>query len=447
MIKLTIPEFVVALFNLDPTQCRLTITGRIANLHGFACQVQSLLFDHVQYTHFSYRTTTARLCTETSDSLTDNISASSASFSIETLIDTLKNINPKPSNILASIFGKDAAWSWLWPATVFVIGAILFYLFNWFSPSFSSLTDYCLAMVSTAILFTILGTRPLRFLFDLPLFRRRFRTSLNMLVARAEIFDKVKALPSEEKELGVIPTIMKLIDEDDGKTANYVIAQLLEELKESKVKLEKATADNESLTDTKKELEGKVTGLEKDKDTLNKEKDALLVENATERQIRATVEGQFLDAHTQLEKKTKELSDEMESHSKEVKRLESEIEKVALEATESEFANMAKVLKAVLIYCEQARGVNQNELLTYFLAVQASGKPGRDGKISKKSKGGEKPKELFDTKLGKSTVERVFSKANKIFIDSNLNEEWFSEPNLIKAMIDEHHPAPKIGVS
>ena len=87
----------------------------------------------------------------------------------------------------------------------------------------------------------------------------------------------------------------------------------------------------------------------------------------------------------------------MESHSKEVKRLESESEKVALEATESEFANMAKVLKAVLIYCEQARGVNQNELLTYFLAVQACGIAGRDGKISKKSKVGEKPIELFDT--------------------------------------------------
>lgn len=60
-IYLTIPEFIVALFGLDPSQCRLTNSGRIANLHGFAYQVQSLLFEQVKIKHVSYRTETAKL--------------------------------------------------------------------------------------------------------------------------------------------------------------------------------------------------------------------------------------------------------------------------------------------------------------------------------------------------------------------------------------------------
>lgn len=85
-LKLTIPEFVVALFGLNLNQCKLTITGRIANIQGPAYQVQSLLCDKVK---FRYLSRTATLGTET----TSGFSLATARFSIDTLIGELAKLD------------------------------------------------------------------------------------------------------------------------------------------------------------------------------------------------------------------------------------------------------------------------------------------------------------------------------------------------------------------
>lgn len=85
-LKVTIPEFVVALFGLNPNQCKLTITGRIANIQGLAYQVQSQLCDKVK---FRYLSRTATLGTET----TSGFSLATARFSIDTLIGELAKLD------------------------------------------------------------------------------------------------------------------------------------------------------------------------------------------------------------------------------------------------------------------------------------------------------------------------------------------------------------------
>ncbi len=252
------------------------------------------------------------------------------------------------------------------------------------------------------------------------------RTSLNMSVARAAIFDKVKALPPKEKELGVIPNIMKLIDEDDGETANYAIAQLLKNREELEANLEKATQEKKDLEAKQEKLNNKITELQLDNDNLHKEIDIQKAESKHQMQSRATAEAQLSETRKDLENTKNELTEEKKLHADKVQELNAEISRVTLKATDNDYVKMAKVLTAVLIYCEQARAVNQNELIDFFLEVHKWGK--------------ENAKTRYDTKLRQSTVERVFSEARKISKKNGLNQNWFSEPNIIKVMIDRHHP-------
>ena len=89
-IRLTLAEFIVALFGLDPSKCLLTNIGLIANIYGFAYQLQSHLFEQVKIQRFSYRSNTAKLRNETYISWTGSVSATTAQFELDTLIDALK---------------------------------------------------------------------------------------------------------------------------------------------------------------------------------------------------------------------------------------------------------------------------------------------------------------------------------------------------------------------
>lgn len=125
-IKLSVPEFVVALFGLNPNQCRLTITGRIANVHGLAYQVQSLLCDQLKFQSRSYRAGTVSLGGETLDNFNERPSLATARFSINTLIDELAKVQITHTGGVAALFGKDEAWSWRLPIMVFITAAIFF---------------------------------------------------------------------------------------------------------------------------------------------------------------------------------------------------------------------------------------------------------------------------------------------------------------------------------
>lgn len=124
IIKLLISEIVIALFGLNSNQCQLTFTGRIANVQGLAYQVQSLLCDKIKIRYRSYRSRTATLGTETSESTHTCTSPTTARFSIDTLIGELANFDLTPTNGVAALFGKDEAWFWRFLIMVFVGAAI-----------------------------------------------------------------------------------------------------------------------------------------------------------------------------------------------------------------------------------------------------------------------------------------------------------------------------------
>lgn len=234
-IYLTIPEFIVALFKLDPTQCRLTNSGRIANLHGFAYQIQSLLFERVKVSHMSYRAGTAKLGEESYRSWHGKVSSATARFEINTFIEALTQIEIKHPNQLAAAFGKDEAWSWRWPLSVFLSGVGIFNAIVAYNAPFSNGITYrqfisswlgIAGMVLLGLIFLFLLAIPLRLiLLDSSFLQRLFQTSYDKLVVRAEIFNRIKRLSNETLQRGSLPDIVKLIDEDYEESSDHAIAK------------------------------------------------------------------------------------------------------------------------------------------------------------------------------------------------------------------------------
>ena len=225
-IKSTVPEFVVALFGLNPNQCQLTFSGRIANVYGLEYQVQSLLCDRIKIKYRSYKSRTATLGTETHECT----SPTTARFSIDTLIGELANFDPSTTNGVVAFFRKNEAL----PIKIFYMAAIFFSTLILLSLpkgsifSYSTQEIFCsvagvifLSLLSCMLLTKILG----HYLFEIPFPGRKFETSIEMSVLRAEIIQKLKALPPEKQKLGIIPLILKFIDGNKSQAPGHTIAE------------------------------------------------------------------------------------------------------------------------------------------------------------------------------------------------------------------------------
>ena len=421
-IYLTIPEFIVALFGLDPSQCRLTNSGRIANLHGFAYQVQSLLFEQVKIKHVSYRTETAKLGKGSYQSWHGKVSSTTARFELNTLIEALAQITIKQPNQLAAAFGKDRAWSWRWPLWVFILGGIIFNALVAYNTPLSNGMTYwqvmktlpaIVAMVFFSLLFLFLCAIPLRqFWFDSSFLRRQFQTSLNMAVIRAEIFKRIKDLSKEAPPRGLLPDLIKLIDEASKETFDYTVEQLLNKLQNTELTLQTTTTQNQQLLKNQSEAKDLIASLRFENNNLQKEVQDNQNKLRSEERNHDKTKAELTQAKANIE----ELHQQIDNKENEISRLKIELTENSKNFSESEFVKQAKVLTGVLAYADAAASITQAEFVRAFQSVHDQRKKGP---------------EHFDTKLQETTVQRVFANANAIAKKAGIKKEWFSERSVI----------------
>lgn len=413
LIKLSISEFVVALFGLNPNQCKLTFTGRIANAQGLAYQVQSLLCDKIKIRYRSYRSRTATLGTETSESTHTCTSPTTARFSIDTLIGELANFDLSPTNGVAALFGKDEAWSWRLPIMVFITAAIFFStLIVWnlskapiYNPK--EFFGFVVGVIFLSLLCCLFFPKILRRILDIPLPGRKFETSIEMSVLRAEIIHKIKALPPEMQKLGVTPLILKFIDDNKSQAPGHTIAELREELDHLRQGFSEEKKKNSSLLARQKELQSQNDELKTKDEALEAEKKALSAEIKATKQSSAMLENLYRKALS-------ELGEEKKAHASDVRKFKEEKAQLSAVPTRSDFENMGIVLGMFLAFAKEVLGINQATLVDYIQRVHMW--------YEKK----------FDTRLQACTVERIFAIANKL-----LRSRFKGNPCVVPELINE----------
>lgn len=401
-VKLLISEFVVALFGLNPNQCQLTFTGRIANVQGLAYQVQSLLCDKIKNRYRSYRSRTATLGTETSESTHTCTSPTTVRFSIDTLIGELANFELSPTNGVAALFGKDEAWSWRLPIMVFITAAIFFStLIVWNlskAPIYNPKEFLCfvVGVIFLSLLSCMLLPKILHRILDIPFPCRKFETSIEMSVLRAEIIHKLRALPPEMQKLGVIPLILKFINDEENQVSWHTITELREERKKIA-----------SLLARQKELQNQIEDIKIKNEALVAEKKALLAELKVKKQSCEISENQH-------RKVLSELEEEKKAHASDVRKFKEEKAQLSAVPTRSDFENMGIVLGMFLAFAKEVLGINQATLVDYIQRVHMW--------YEKK----------FDTRLQACTVERIFAIANKL-----LRSRFKGNPCVVPELINE----------
>lgn len=99
-------------------------------------------------------------------------------------------------------------------------------------PIFSEKEFLCFSVgvIFLSLLSCMLLSRILRFLLDIPFPGREFETSIEMSVLRAEIICKLRALPPETQNLGIVPLILKFINNDESQASGHTTDELREEL-------------------------------------------------------------------------------------------------------------------------------------------------------------------------------------------------------------------------
>lgn len=415
-IKLSVPEFVVALFGLNPNQCRLTITGRIANVHGLAYQVQSLLCDQLKFQSRSYRAGTVSLGGETLDNFNERPSLATARFSINTLIDELAKVQITHTGGVAALFGKDEAWSWRLPRMVFITAAIFFStLIVWNlskAPIYNPKEFFCfvVGVIFLSLLCCLFFPKILRYLLDIPIPGHKLETTIDMSVVRAEILYKLRALPPETQKLGIISLIFRFINDDKSQTSGHTIAELRKDLDNTLLRFSEEKERNASLLTMQKELQSQIDELKTKDETLEGERKALASELAVKKESCEMSE-------IRCQRLAHELEIEQEVHVSDVKKLKDDISKLTIEYTDNDYVKVCVVLKGSLIFLDKYVGIPQEELANYFQTVDEHQKDnGKNG-----------------TRMQACTVRNTFAKASKVF-NTKYKEEDFSHPDIFKKM-------------
>lgn len=428
-IRLTLPEFIVALFGLDPSKCLLTNIGLIANIYGFAYQLQSHLFEQVKIQRFSYRSNTAKLRNETYISWTGSVSATTAQFELDTLIDALKKIEIKQQNGLISSLGKDPAWSWRWPIAVYIFWISIFNALLAIAAPFGSKGITYVQLIShwptwvgilaLGILFLFFSAYPLRyFLFDSSFLRRRFKSTHDMMVLRAEIFKRIKALDDNAKNLGALPEVLKLIDEDNGVTFDHAVTRLMKKLQDTQLELHIATTNYNELYSNYSKTQDRITSLEVQNKIKDDETIELLGKLNAEQHSHAVTKAELSRLTTELQNLKHELKYNKQLYDTDLEHLSQELTKYTEDFSEKETVKFAKVLYGILEYIKDSAKISQAEIAEVFQTIH-------DRLTSKKGQ------EYFDTKLQTDTVNTLFARTKKLAERAGMKAEWFRGINIV----------------